>query len=312
MTDVSIIIPSYNRLWCLPRAVESCRNTVCATQIIVVDDGSNDGTWEWLQSQHDVTAIRQENMGQTYAINKGFEYAGGAFIRFLDSDDFLAEGIIDKQYQRAAETGAQLICSRVDSYDQETGRITVNPEITEWGDFLEVQLSNRYGSHFLGMLFDRRLIEKVPRRPDYACREDRIFLLEVGLLEPQLDIVAGCGGYWVQHGGQMQGNYSGLKLQVTNWQHLNIYKNILRRLEQSGRLTEKRKEAACGVLWLIATWVAQSHLKEACDIYQWILRLLPDFNIPERGVKRYLYTTFGFEFTEKLLRTARFLKYGWK
>jgi glycosyltransferase involved in cell wall biosynthesis len=312
MADVSIIIPAYNRLWCLPRAVQSCRNTTCNTQIIVVDDGSTDGTWEWLQTQTDVTAIRQGNKGQTYAINKGFDVAGGKYIRFLDSDDFLTEGIIDKQYNAAIETGAQLICSRVDFFDDKTGTITINPKITDWKDFLEIQLGNKYGSHFLGMLFDRELIEKVPRRPDYAYREDRMFLLEVGLLEPKMAIVEGCGGYWVQHAGQMQGNYSGLKLQVTNWQHLNIYKYILRELEQTGRLTRSRKEAACEILWLLATWLAQSHLKEAEDIYNWIRQLCPDFKIPERGTKGRLYNALGFSFTQKLLHIVRFIKYGWK
>jgi glycosyltransferase involved in cell wall biosynthesis len=312
MADISVIIPTYNRLWCLPRAVESCRNTKCITQIIVVDDGSCDGTWEWLQVQSDITAIRQENMGQTYAVNKGFSYAQGQYIKFLDSDDFLEKGALDEQYNVAHKTGAQLVCSRVDFYDEATGRITVKPDITGWKDFLEIQLSNQYGSHFLGMLFDRALVEKVPRRPDYAFREDRMFLLEVGLLEPKMTTTAGCGGYWVQHGAQMQGNYRGMKLQVTNWQHLNIYRKILSELERTGRLTEPRKAASCEVLWLIATWIAQKHITEAEEVYAWIKKLCPGFVIPERGIKFFLYNASGFRFTQMLLYLARLFKYGWK
>ena len=306
--DVSIVIPAYNRLWCLPKAIDSCRNTLCKTEIIVVDDGSTDGTWQWLQQQTNIVSIRQENQGQTYAINKGVSAATGQYIRFLDSDDFLCKGIIDKQFEKAVETGAQLICSRVDNYDMEAGKATANPDIGDWEDFLEIQLSNRYGSHFLGMLFHRDLVQQVPRRPDFAFREDRMFLLEVALLNPLMAIVEGCAGYWVKHQQQMQGNYSGFKAQVVNWQHLNIYKKILGRLEAGDRLYERYKKAACTVLWALALWIAISDLPEAKEVVKWFYELVPGFVIPDKGILGKLYRTLGFYKTEKLIRYKRSLK----
>ena len=303
--DVSVIIPSYNRLWCLPRAIKSCLNTDCVTEIIVVDDGSSDGTWEWLQNQSDVVSLKQENQGQVYAINKGFSVAKGEYIRFLDSDDFLAKGTIDKQFKKAFDSDADLIYSRVDCFEQNTGKITECEEVGIWKDFLELQLSNRYGSHFLGMLFHRRLIEQVPRRPEFAFREDRMFLLEIGLLKPKLAMVEGCAGYWVQHPQQMQGNYKGLASQVSNWQHLNIYKKILRILERDGQLTEARKKASCTVLWSLAHWIAKEHLKEATGVVNWIYELDPKFRITEKGILGMLYRKLGFANTERLLKIRR-------
>ncbi|MDO3643060.1 glycosyltransferase family 2 protein [Mucilaginibacter sp. L3T2-6] len=305
--SVSVIIPTFNRLWCIPKAVESCRNTKCATEIIVVDDGSDDGTWEWLQQQPDIISIRQENQGQTYAVNKGFATACGRYIRFLDSDDFLSEGIIDKQFEKAVATGADLICSRVDIFDYESGAITVNPDINDWADFMEVQLGNGYGSHFLGMLFQRDLVEQVPRRPDFAFREDRMFLLEVALLKPKMAIVEGNAGYWVQHKQQMQGNYSGLKLQAVNWQHLQIYRKILDKLRQRECLTTAYKKAACTVLWPLAHWIAINDIKAANEVVDWIAELDPDFEIPQKGALGFLYRRIGFKSTEKLLRLRRAL-----
>jgi len=305
MIDVSVIIPSFNRLWCLPRAVKSCLGTKCSTEIIVIDDGSADGTWEWLESQTNLVKIKQVNQGQTYAINLGVTIARGKYIRFLDSDDFLEEGIIDAQFLMAEKTGAALVYSRVDTYINHSQIKIKQPDIDNVDDFLELQLSKRYGSHFLGMLFKTDCVLNVPRRPDFALREDRMFLLEYLLFEPKLAYVAGCAGYWVQHSDQMQGNYQGLKAQVTNWQHLNIFKIILSRLEKVGQLTQPRKNAASEVLWTLAHWIAKHHLKEATEVAKWIKELNPDFKLPEQGALGICFKMLGFKNTQKLLRLRR-------
>ncbi|HAL83996.1 MAG TPA: hypothetical protein DCO83_18600 [Mucilaginibacter sp.] len=309
--DISIIIPTYNRLWCLPRAIESCGGTNCKTEIIVVDDGSTDGTWEWLQQQPNIKSFYQKNQGQTYAINWGLAHANGKYVRFLDSDDFLIKGIIDEQYLNAEVQLADLVYSRVDIYHEESKKTTKSPELKPWNDFLEVQLGNGYGSHFLGMLFKTEWAKKAPRRADFAFREDRMFLLEYGLLEPKISLVGGCAGYWVKHPDQMQANYQGWKSQVTNWQHLNIYKNILGNLAQNGKLTQSRKNAACTVLWPLAHWIAKKHPKEALEVVNWIYELNPDFKIPGKGTINLLYNKLGFKTTEKILGIRRLIKYGW-
>ena len=303
--DVTVVIPTYNRLWSLPRAIDSCRRTYCKTEIVVVDDGSTDGTWEWLCSQPDIKSLYQPNQGQTYAINLGVSQATGKYIRFLDSDDFLAEGAIDKQVTAAEENGAELVYSGVDIFNEETKEITSSPEVRPWDDFMEIQLGNSYGSHFLGMLFKTEWVRKVPRRPDFALREDRMFLLEYGLLEPKTVWAKGCAGYWVKHNDQMQANYRGLKAQVTNWQHLNICKRILAELERTGRLTQRRKNAACTVLWPLAHWIAIDHPGEAAAVADWIYQLNPDFQAPEKGVLGILYKKIGFKNTERLLNLRR-------
>jgi len=306
--DVSIIIPTYNRLWCLPRAINSCRAAQCKTEIIIVDDGSTDGTWDWLKKQSGLIIFYQKNQGQTYAINKGLERANGKYVRFLDSDDFLVEGIIDEQFLNAESQQADLVYSGVDMYNEINKEIVKSPELNPWNDFLEVQLGNSYGSHFLGMLFKTEWVRKVPRRPDFAFREDRMFLLEYGLLEPKISLVKGCAGYWVKHPEQMQANYRGWKSQVTNWQHLNIYKKILGDLADNGKLTQLRKNAACNVLWPLAHWIARDYPGEAIEVVNWIYELNPSFKIPEKGTLGLFYSKLGFKTTEKILKIRRALK----
>jgi hypothetical protein len=152
------------------------------------------------------------------------------------------------------------------------------------------------------------LVEQTPRRPDFAFREDRMFLLEVALLNPKMAIVDGCAGYWVQHGEQMQGNYNGLKSQVVNWQHLEIYRKILGKLDADGRLLTQYKKAACTVLWPLAHWISKNHISAANEVVKWIYELDPEFVIPERGALGFMYRCFGFKTTEKILHVRRSIK----
>ncbi len=89
MQLVSIIIPTYNRIEPLKRALDSVfKQTVSDYEVIVVDDGSNDGTAEMLQTLYpNVNYIFQQNKGVSSARNKGLEKAAGDWIAFLDSDD---------------------------------------------------------------------------------------------------------------------------------------------------------------------------------------------------------------------------------
>ena len=86
---VSVIIPSFNRRHCLPRALDSVlAQTVPALEIIVVDDGSSDGTRSLIESDYpQVTYLWQPNRGVSAARNTGIDRARGHWLAFLDSDD---------------------------------------------------------------------------------------------------------------------------------------------------------------------------------------------------------------------------------
>jgi glycosyltransferase involved in cell wall biosynthesis len=85
----SVIIPTYNRLPLLKRALDSVScQTFTDYEVIVVDDGSGDGTAAWLSEvAPKVQLITQQNAGPGAARNKGAEHARGEYLAFLDSDD---------------------------------------------------------------------------------------------------------------------------------------------------------------------------------------------------------------------------------
>lgn len=85
---VSIIIPTYNREKILKDAINSVlKQTYSNKQIIVVDDGSVDGTHDVVSQFTGVKYIYQENGGQGKARNTGLLHAEGVYIASLDSDD---------------------------------------------------------------------------------------------------------------------------------------------------------------------------------------------------------------------------------
>ena len=91
---VSVVIPCYNQARFLGEAIQSvlCQGYT-DLEIIVVDDGSKDGTEEvasgYAKEDPRVRLIRQENRGLAAARNRGLAEAGGEYIVFLDSDDRL-------------------------------------------------------------------------------------------------------------------------------------------------------------------------------------------------------------------------------
>jgi glycosyltransferase involved in cell wall biosynthesis len=87
---VSIIIPVYNRKAMIVNAIKSIQNqTYTNYEILVVDDGSSDGTQKAVKAFNDsrITLIETDHNGAYIARNKGLKKARGKFIAFLDSDD---------------------------------------------------------------------------------------------------------------------------------------------------------------------------------------------------------------------------------
>lgn len=86
---VTVIIPTFERGWCLREAVDSAlAQEFTNFELIVVDDGSTDGTAELLEAYRPkVRLLRQANRGVSAARNRGIAAARGQLIAFLDSDD---------------------------------------------------------------------------------------------------------------------------------------------------------------------------------------------------------------------------------
>ncbi|MFO7708553.1 MAG: glycosyltransferase [Desulfobacterales bacterium] len=109
---VSVVIPTYNRAWCLAEAVGSVLSQEFRSfELIVVDDGSTDDTPRLLAGYGDaVRTLRQENRGVSAARNAGIDAARAELVAFLDSDDLWLPGKLSRQIDFFASHPEVLIC----------------------------------------------------------------------------------------------------------------------------------------------------------------------------------------------------------
>ena len=97
--NISVVIPTYNRVELLKRSIDSVINqTIKPFEIIIVDDGSNDGTEAMVKKKYDsLKLIKQKNKGASAARNSGIKASSGEWICFLDSDDEWKNDKLEKQ-----------------------------------------------------------------------------------------------------------------------------------------------------------------------------------------------------------------------
>lgn len=97
---VSVIVPVYNCKEYLPKCIESILNqTYPQIQLILVDDGSSDGSGEicdaFALNDSRIQVIHQNNQGVSAARNAGLDAASGGYLLFVDSDDQIASNTIE-------------------------------------------------------------------------------------------------------------------------------------------------------------------------------------------------------------------------
>lgn len=111
---ISIILPVFNREHCVRAAVDSVLAQTCRDfELIVVDDGSTDGSRKILESYGDkIHLIVQKNAGCGSARNTGLRMARGQWIAFLDTDDTWRPEKLETQMKFLGQYGAKVCFSR--------------------------------------------------------------------------------------------------------------------------------------------------------------------------------------------------------
>lgn len=210
---VSVIVPVFNS----ERFVGDCLRSVLAQdihsiEVIVVDDGSTDGTPEIVRSfDARVTYLRQQNSGSAVARNRGLEQARGTFIAFCDSDDLWVPDRLAQQVSfLTGQSEYQAVAGAFKAvpedfglgeygHSQELAPPRIDPTRSGWA-YLWLLRDSLY--HLDALLVRRETLANVRFNPAYRRGQDFDFLLQLSQVTPiaQLhDLYA----FYRQHSGSI-------------------------------------------------------------------------------------------------------------
>jgi len=197
---VSVIIPTFNRASLLPATIDSVLAQTCTdSEIIVVDDGSDDNTAEIVYRYTVAHGERiryywQTNQGKSVALNTALSKVRGKFIAFLDSDDCWHPDKLEWQLFVAAQLGTAYPCFTDANY-------TNNPHLQmtafefahkhykdEFGlikDPTQLFLATRSGLYMQTFVIRRDVAERVGEfDPTLLVGNDTDYLFRLSLLSP--------------------------------------------------------------------------------------------------------------------------------
>jgi glycosyltransferase involved in cell wall biosynthesis len=202
--DVTVVIGAYEAM---PYLVECLASVEAQTldptriEVIAVDDGSTDGTGEYLEefaarAAMPVTVIRQDNSGgPSGPRNVGLGKATGRYVFFLDADDRLGPEALERMTALADRNGTDVVLGRVEGINRSAPK-------SMWGQTLgrtDVYSSNIKFTLSAQKLFRRALLERHSMRFDESLwtGEDALFTLEAYLRADGVSVLADYTCYYL-------------------------------------------------------------------------------------------------------------------
>lgn len=161
---VSVVIPTYDRLGMLREAVASVRaQTFEDWELIVVDDGSTDGTvgWVWGHEERRMRLVTLEHGGNPARTrNAGIQESRGKWIAFLDSDDLWTSDKLERQIRKVSAAAGRWSYTAIELIDEGGDVIPIragSPRV-ESGWILEEVVETTIGVAISSLMVERELL----------------------------------------------------------------------------------------------------------------------------------------------------------
>ena len=212
---LSIIVPVYKVENYLPKCIDSIlAQTFTDFELILVEDGSPDDCPALCDATAEkdarVRVIHQKNGGLSAARNAGLDAARGAWIGFVDSDDYIAPEMYEVLYKAVQSTGADLaLCDYAEVDEAGTPCPQMHVSLSG-GELTGQELLKRASGLMVQLAWNklyRRAIFTQLRYPEGKLNEDLFLIPEVCLQIQKAVVVPKALYYYVQRGGSiMSGN----------------------------------------------------------------------------------------------------------
>ena len=208
--SITVVIPTFDRLELLRATVRSVEEQERpAARIVVVDDGSRDGSAEWADAQSTVTVLRnpEGGWGPARARAEGSRLADAEMIAFLDSDDLLLPGALaDLGAALEGSPSAPFAFARALAASREPGGWQpaglIRPEPRELRDPLPALFARNFVPS-VGTLLRGEALERIGGYPtDVTFAEDHYFWIRLAQLGDPVYVNALTAVYRVHAGGR--------------------------------------------------------------------------------------------------------------
>ncbi len=240
--NITVIIPTHNRAGLLPRALDSVlAQTLAPLEIILVDDGSTDGTEALMAERYSSVRYRkQANRGVSAARNRGIEEARGEWIALLDSDDAWLPGKLATQQEALATDPGHRLCHTEEIWIRAGRRVNAMKKHSKFGGRIFRQCLPRCVISPSSALIHRNLLEQLGGfDEDLPACEDYDLWLRICAVEPVLFVAK---PQIVKHGGHAD------QLSRRHWGMDRFRIRALEKIIGSDRLGLEDREAAIETL----------------------------------------------------------------
>ena len=315
---ITVIIPVFRTEPFLRRCVDSVRGQSYENlEIILVDDGSDDGApmlCDQLAAEDGrITVIHKANGGQSSARNTGIDKASGAFISFVDSDDYIAPDMISTLHTLAVENSCDI--AKVDYISVKTDkhqpiRCRKKARVYAGGDVEEAFLDLSVDSACV-CLYRRSVIGDI-RFPAVRISEDAAFNFEVFQKANRLVYLPAAKYFYYNNSASASNG----RMDANKLHYLDFREEIYRHYAALGnrRLTDKAGalagRAAMGLLVRAALFGIDEQLdeKKCCDLLKKAFDQHKDAYYRARNVSSMRkLLAFGITHFYPLARRMRFL-----
>ena len=223
MVKVGILIPTFNRKAYLVEALHSsCSQTYDKIEIIVIDNGSTDGTTEFMTSVSDQRVryvVNENNIGMIGSINKGINLFSDEveWCTVLSDDDILDKDFIMRVLNTTITSAAKSIVHShrifIDKQGDRIREAVISPQEETAFDYIRMRAKSKRETYLTGVLFNRKAFLEIKGYPSFSTglASDDAFIFALSLKDRLLFEGSACAFIRIHEEAESISNMEGVK-----------------------------------------------------------------------------------------------------